>query len=94
MAEETNMLLANRTELQGTIEIVSEVLEVFLGIALCVVDGVYQSCGTLGSLFKLWFGRANVGKGVSVTVLDDKITADVYVYLDYGVLVPKVLLAS
>ncbi len=30
---------------------------------------------------------------MSVTVADDKITADVYVYLDYGVSVPKVALA-
>ncbi|EPC70562.1 hypothetical protein Lpp41_14158, partial [Lacticaseibacillus paracasei subsp. paracasei Lpp41] len=39
-----------------------------------------------------WFGRANHGKGVSVTVTDDQIAADVYVYLDYGVSVPKVAL--
>ncbi len=39
MAEETNIILANRTDAQGTIEIVSEVLEVILGIAASQVDG-------------------------------------------------------
>lgn len=93
MAGETNIILANRTDAQGTIEIVPEVLEVILGIAASQVDGVYQMRGTLGSSINAWFGRANHGKGVSVTVADDKITADVYVYLDYGVSVPKVALA-
>ena len=71
MAEETNIILANRTDAQGTIEIVPEVLEVILGIAASQVDGVYQMRGTLGSSINAWFGRANHGKGVSVTVADD-----------------------
>ncbi|MCT3335647.1 Asp23/Gls24 family envelope stress response protein [Lacticaseibacillus paracasei] len=92
MAEETNIILANRTDAQGTIEIVPEVLEVILGIAASQVDGVYQMRGSLGASINAWFGRANHGKGVSVTVTDDQIAADVYVYLDYGVSVPKVAL--
>lgn len=93
MAEEANIILANRTDAQGTIEIVPEVLEVILGIAAVAVDGVYQMRGTMASTINSWFGRANHGKGVSLTVDGERLTADVYVYLDYGVSVPKVAMA-
>ncbi|MFD1393620.1 Asp23/Gls24 family envelope stress response protein [Lacticaseibacillus jixianensis] len=93
MAEEANIILANRTDAQGTIEIVPEVLEVILGIAAVAVDGVYQMRGTMASTINSWFGRANHGKGVSLTVDGKRLTADVYVYLDYGVSVPKVAMA-
>ncbi|KRO18572.1 Asp23/Gls24 family envelope stress response protein [Lacticaseibacillus saniviri] len=93
MAEETNIILANRTDAQGTIEIVPEVLEVILGIAAVQVEGVYQMRGTLTNSINQWFGRENRGKGVNLTVEDDKLIADVYVYLNYGVSVPKVALA-
>lgn len=93
MAEEANIILANRTDAQGTIEIVPEVLEVILGIAAVDVDGVYQMRGTMASTINSWFGRANHGKGVNLTVDGKRLTADVYVYLDYGVSVPKVAMA-
>lgn len=93
MAENTNIILANRTDAQGTIEIAPEVLEVILGIAASDVAGVYQMRGSLASSINAWFGRANRGKGVDLTVDGDRLSADVYVYLDYGVAVPKVALA-
>lgn len=93
MAEETNIILANRTDAQGTIEIVPEVLEVILGIAAVEVDGVYQMRGSLAETINAWFGRENHGKGVELTVDGERLAADVYVYLDYGVAVPKVALA-
>ena len=92
MAEDSNIILTGRDGLDGTIEIVPEVLEVILGIAAVDVDGVYQMRGSLASSINALFGRANRGKGVAVQVEDDHITADVYVYLDYGVSVPKVAL--
>lgn len=49
--------------------------------------------GTLTNSINQWFGRENRGKGVNLTVEDDKLIADVYVYLNYGVSVPKVALA-
>ncbi|KRM88261.1 Asp23/Gls24 family envelope stress response protein [Lacticaseibacillus thailandensis] len=93
MAENTNIVLASRPDSTGTIEIVPEVLEVILGIAAVNVDGVYQMRGSLASSINAWFGRANRGKGVTVTVDGDQVHADVYVYLNYGVSVPKVALA-
>ncbi|WP_407891291.1 Asp23/Gls24 family envelope stress response protein [Lacticaseibacillus sp. N501-2] len=93
MAEDTNIILANRTDADGSIEIVPEVLEVILGIAAQQVDGVYQMRGSLASTINAWFGRANHGKGVELTVDNDTLIADVYVYLEYGVAVPKVAMA-
>lgn len=91
MGEETNIILTGR-DTTGTIEIVPDVLEVILGIAAVDVDGVYQMRGSLASSINALFGRVNRGKGVDLKVDGDRITADVYVYLNYGVSVPKVAL--
>jgi uncharacterized alkaline shock family protein YloU len=93
MAENSNIILTGREGATGTIEIVPEVLEVILGIAAVNVDGVYQMRGTLASSINALFGRVNRGKGVDLTVDGDRLSADVYVYLNYGVSVPKVALA-
>lgn len=91
MAEDTNIILTGQDNV-GTIEIVPEVIEVILGIAAVGVDGVYQMRGTLASSINQLFGRENRGKGVTITLEDKRLSADVYVYLNYGVSVPKVAL--
>jgi uncharacterized alkaline shock family protein YloU len=91
MAEDTNIILTGHDD-EGTIEIAPEVVEVILGIAAVGVDGVYQMRGTLASSINQLFGRENRGKGVALHVADGRLSADVYVYLNYGVSVPKVAL--
>jgi uncharacterized alkaline shock family protein YloU len=48
--------------------------------------------GTISNRINSLFGRMNHGKGVDVVFKDDKVTADVFVYLEYGVSIPKVSL--
>ncbi|MFN1208764.1 Asp23/Gls24 family envelope stress response protein, partial [Enterococcus lactis] len=38
------------------------------------------------------FGRKEMGKGIRLNFKDEKLIVDVYVYLNYGVSVPKVAL--
>ncbi|WP_155286709.1 Asp23/Gls24 family envelope stress response protein [Lacticaseibacillus zhaodongensis] len=93
MAEDSNIILTGREGSTGTIEIAPAVLEVILGIAAVNVEGVYQMRGSLASSINAWFGRVNRGKGVDLHVADKQLSADVYVYLNYGVSVPKVALS-
>lgn len=92
MAENANIILQDKDQEQGRIEISPQVIEIILGIAASDVDGVYGMRGSFTNNLNAWFGRENHGKGVSVSVKDGSVSAEVYVYLDYGVSVPNVSL--
>ncbi|ERL65559.1 Asp23/Gls24 family envelope stress response protein [Schleiferilactobacillus shenzhenensis] len=94
MAEEKRIVLAAEPDHSGDIEITPEVLAVVLGIAAQQVDGVYAMRGSLANNISSLLGKDSHGQGVKLTTRDDgKLSADIYVYLDYGVSVPKVALA-
>lgn len=93
MAEQKYVSLQQDSgKINGNVEISHQVIEILLGIATNQVDGVYEMRGTISSRIDSLFGRINHGKGVDVSFNDDKISADVYVYLEYGVSIPKVSL--
>ena len=74
----------------GDVKISVKVLEIILGIATNEVDGVYGTRGTISTSISEFLGKESLSKGVTVETSDDnKLNADVYVYLDYGVSVPK-----
>ena len=89
MADNSTILLSSNDKGDET-RVDLGVLEVILGIAARKVDGVSEMRGTLKTGINTLFGRSNQGKGVSLSVEDDKLTADVYAYLDYGVYLLKV----
>lgn len=92
MAEETNITLANDGKVLGHTEVNPSVLEVIAGIAASEIDGVIKMQSSIGNQVSELFGRVEHGKGVKVSMNDDTIIFDVYVYLEYGVSVPKVSL--
>ncbi|WP_281165059.1 Asp23/Gls24 family envelope stress response protein [Liquorilactobacillus sicerae] len=92
MAEDSNIILANSDSQTGTIEIAPEVVEVIAGIAASQVDGVYSMRGSLANSLNELFGRKNRGKGVKISRDGENLRAEVYVFLNYGVAVPKVAL--
>ena len=79
MADNSTILLSSNDKGDET-RVDLGVLEVILGIAARKVDGVSEMRGTL---------KTGINT-LSLSVEDDKLTADVYAYLDYGVNVPKV----
>lgn len=90
MADSSKILLSGE-ENSEQIKIDPSVLEVILGIAAEKVDGVAGMRGSLKSGLNWVFGREDHGKGVNISVDDDnKLIADIYVYLESGVNVPKV----
>ena len=90
MADNSTIVLSGNDD-GDQIKIDLTVLEVILGISAKKVDGVAGMRGGLKSGLNRVLGREDRGKGVSVTVDENgELTADVYVYLKYGVNVPSV----
>lgn len=90
MADSSKILL-NGEETGEQIEIDPSVLEVILGIAAEKIDGVAGMRGNIKSGLSWVLGREDRGKGVNIKLDDDnRLIADVYVYFDSGVNVPKV----
>lgn len=92
MPEVNNITLSQPADALGTIEIATDVLEIIVGVAASQVEGVNRMRGSIANNVSELFGRTEHSKGVKLTMADDTIAADVYVYLDYGVNVPKVAL--
>ena len=74
----------------GEIVIAARVLEKIIAIATAKVDGVhsFSNKSVSDTLSKL-----SLGRGVYLKESNEELTADIYLYLEYGVKVPKVALA-
>ncbi|WP_172925727.1 Asp23/Gls24 family envelope stress response protein [Streptococcus sp. 1343] len=74
----------------GEIVIVPRVLEKIIAIATAKVDGVhsFSNKSVSDTLSKL-----SLGRGVYLKENNEELTADIYLYLEYGVKVPKVAIA-
>lgn len=92
MAEETNISLKKSSSDLGEIKISPSVLEIIASIASVQVKGVKRMRGSLATSVNELFGRKEMGKGIKLDFHDGKLVVDVYVYLNYGVSVPKVAL--
>ncbi|KRN10956.1 alkaline shock protein [Liquorilactobacillus mali KCTC 3596 = DSM 20444] len=90
MAENNNIIIESKEATLGHIEIAPEVIEVIVGIAANQVDGVYSMRGSLANSVNELFGRKSRGKGVKLGQSLDTLTVEIYVFLNYGVSVPKV----
>ncbi|EEI18675.1 Asp23/Gls24 family envelope stress response protein [Lentilactobacillus hilgardii] len=93
MAEDTNIILRANDSGLGKIELATNVLEIIAGIAASQVDGVNRMRGSFSSSVNELFSRKKEhGKGVKLTYQNEELSFDIYVYLNYGVSVPKVAL--
>ena len=74
----------------GEIVIAPRVLEKIIAIATAKVKGVhsFSNKSVSDTLSKL-----SLGRGVYLKNVDEELTADIYLYLEYGVKVPKVAVA-
>lgn len=82
------------TQELGEVVIAPEVIEIIIGIATSKIKGVYAMQGNLASNIAEKLGRSSHSKGVYLKNNEDgSVNADLYVYLDYGVSVPKVAMA-
>ncbi len=93
MAEDTNIVLHTNDPELGKIELATNVLEIITGIAASQVEGVNRMRGSFSANVNELFSRKKEhGKGVKLTNANEELVFDIYVYLNYGVSVPKVAL--
>ena len=89
MAEET-IVLAHPSDISGETRVNTRVLEIIAGLASQEVEGVARLRGSLSERAQEAFGRRMHGKGVELKQGEAGLEVNVYVYLNYGVSVPKV----
>ncbi|MBR3118919.1 Asp23/Gls24 family envelope stress response protein [Oceanobacillus profundus] len=89
MSEQPLLNVSDNTAL-GKVEIAPEVIEVIAGIAATEVDGVYAMRGNFATGVVERFGKKAHNKGIKVELLDDGVSIDVYVILNFGVSIPQV----
>ncbi len=87
-----NLLLITESEVPGTTQATPEVIEVIAQIAAQEVSGVYSMRGKLSDRFASVFGSTARGKGVELQQTIDGLVIEAYVFLQYGVPVPKIAL--
>ncbi|MHA8111056.1 Asp23/Gls24 family envelope stress response protein [Lactobacillaceae bacterium Melli_B4] len=93
MMAENNTLLKNSKDDAGAINIAPRVLEIIASIAAVKVNGVDRMRGSFATGVNELFGHKDFGKGIKLSFNDqNQISVDIYVYVDYGVSVPKVAL--
>ncbi|MBM7617978.1 putative alkaline shock family protein YloU [Weissella uvarum] len=88
MAEET-ILLDQPADTQGATRVNVRVLDIIAALATQEVEGVASLRGSLSDRAQEVFGRQVRGKGVELVQSENGLIIDVYVYLNYGVNVPK-----
>ena len=89
MSEQPLLNVSDNTAL-GKVEIAPEVIEVIAGIAATEVDGVYAMRGNFATGVVERFGKKAHNKGIKVELLDDGVSIDVYVLLNFGFSIPQV----
>ena len=74
----------------GEIVIAPRVLETIIAIATAKVEGVHSFSNKSVSDT---LSKFSLGRGVYLKNIEEELTADIYLYIEYGVKVPKVALA-
>ncbi|WP_208588318.1 Asp23/Gls24 family envelope stress response protein [Gracilibacillus suaedae] len=89
MAENQLLNVSESTPL-GKVEIAPDVLEVIAGIATTEVSGVSSMRGNFATGVAERLGKKAHGKGIKVELIEDTVSVDVYIVVDYGHSVPTV----
>jgi uncharacterized alkaline shock family protein YloU len=77
----------------GSIRIADEVVEVIAGLAASEVEGVVgMSGGLVGDLAHMLGRNKNLSKGVKVEVGEHEVAVDLFIVVEFGVLIPEVAL--
>lgn len=74
----------------GQVKISEEVISTIASLAACEVEGVNHMTGSFTGNITEMLGKKNFSKGVKVQVSENQVDIDVYVYIDYGNVIPKI----
>lgn len=76
----------------GKIQISDEAIVVIAGMAALEVEGMADMSTSMAGEIVEKLGRKSSGKGVKIRRLEEGITLDLYVIMDFGVCIPEVAL--
>jgi len=74
----------------GEVKIADEVIATIAGLAATEVQGVSGMSGGLADGIAEILGKKTLSKGVKLEVLDEGVTIDLYLVVDYGVKIPDI----
>ncbi len=74
----------------GTVKIADEVVAIIAGLAATEVKGVASMAGNITNELVAKMGIKSLSKGVKVDVLDNCVTVDLALNVDYGYSIPEV----
>ncbi len=74
----------------GEVQIADDVVAIIAGLAATDVKGVAALAGNVTNEIVSKLGKKNLSKGIKVQVVNNTVTVDMSLILDYGYSVPKV----
>ena len=75
---------------KGTVNISEEVVAAIAAIAISEVEGVYGLSSSFTADLAEMLGRKNLAKGVKLSIVDEVVTVECFVIIDYGSEIPTV----
>lgn len=80
----------SRPDELGTVHISEDVLAVIAAAAALEVEGVSSLAPNLGSDLAELLGKKSLSKGVHITVVEDSVSVEVSILIQYGFTIPAV----
>ncbi|MBQ9992561.1 MAG: Asp23/Gls24 family envelope stress response protein [Firmicutes bacterium] len=74
----------------GSVKIANDVVATIVGLATMEVKGVAAMAGGIAGGFTELMGKKNMTKGVKVEATENDVTIDVFVTMEFGVVLPDV----
>lgn len=85
---EKNTLVLKEDESIGTVKIADDVVAMIASLATTEIDGVSAMAGNITNELMSKVGMKNLTKGVRVDVLENNVTVDLAVTMEYGYNIP------
>lgn len=86
--ENNNITISTDEENIGTVQIADDVVAMIASLAATEVDGVSAMVGNITNELMSKVGMKNLTKGVKVSILENVVTVDLSVILEYGYNIP------
>ena len=84
MAEKRNTYKIQELDGSGEVYIADEVVAIIAGLAATEVDGVASMAGNITNELVGKLGMKNLSKGVKISVLENVVTVDLALNIEYG----------
>lgn len=84
MAEKRNIYKIHENGGMGAVRVADSVVAIIAGLAATEVDGVASMAGNITNELVAKLGMKNLSKGVRIDVLEDVVTVDLNLNIEYG----------